>query len=94
MQQPVRLGDALNDAIKQLGIRRKLDEARVLEAWHLIAVGAISEVTESVWIDREKLIVKLSSAVWRQELHLQRAAWLKRLRKEAGTNLIKEIVFR
>ena len=89
-----RLGDAINDAIKQLGIQKKLDQARVLEAWQVIAGRAINEVTESVWIDREKLIVKLSSAVWRQELHLQRAAWLKRLHSVAENDLIKEIVFR
>lgn len=94
MQQPKRLGDAINDAIKHLGIQKKLDEAQVLEAWQEIAGGAIQEVTESVWIDREKLIVKVSSAVWRQELHLQRAAWLKRLNSVAGNNLVKEIVFR
>ena len=94
MQQPVRLGDAINDAIKQLGIQRKLDEARILEAWQVIAGSAIDEVTESVWIDREKLIVKVSSAVWRQELHLQQAAWLKRLHRVAENKLIKEIVFR
>ena len=94
MQQPKRLGDALNDAINQLGIQRRLDEARVIEAWHQIAGGVLHEVTDSVWIDREKLIVQVSSAVWRQELHLQRAAWLKRLTEAVGKSVVKEIIFR
>ncbi len=94
MQQPKSLGEAISEAIEQLGIQRKLNEARIIEAWHKIAGPSIREVTESVWIDREKLIVKLSSAVWRQELQLQREAWLHRLREEAGLNTIKEIVFR
>ena len=94
MQEPKRLGDAISEAIKQLGIQRKLDEARVIEAWHEIAGGALHEVTDSVWIDREKLIVKVNSAVWRQELHLQRKAWLERLTKTVGKPTVKEILFR
>ena len=94
MQEPKRLGDALSEAIKQLGIQKKLDESRVIEAWHQIAGTALREVTESVWIDREKLIVKVNSAVWRQELHLQRKAWLKRLTETVGKPTVKEILFR
>ena len=94
MQKPKSLGDAIDEAIGKMGIQRKLDEARVLEAWKEIAGGPIQEVTEAVWIDREKLIVKVSTAVWRQELHLQRGAWLKRLQAAAGSKAVKEIIFR
>lgn len=94
MQQPKSLGDAINEAIQQLGLQRKLDESRVIEAWHEIAGGALREVTDSVWIDREKLIVKVNSAVWRQELQLQRKAWLDRLTQVVGKQVVKEILFR
>ncbi len=87
------LGDALGGVIDQLGIKRKLDEARTIEAWYQIAGPTINEVTESVWINRKKLFVKISSSVWRQELHLQRQAWLQRLQEIAGYT-IQEIVFR
>ena len=88
------LGDALGDVINQLGIKRKLDETRAIEAWHQIAGPTINEVTESVWMERKKLLVKVSSSVWRQELHLQRQAWLKRLNEQAGDYVVQEIVFR
>ena len=88
------LGDALGDVINQLGIKQKLDEARAIEAWHKIAGPTINEVTVSVWIERKKLLVKVSSSVWRQELHLQRQAWLQRLNEEAGGIVVQEIVFR
>lgn len=94
MQKPKSLGEAISEAIKQLGLQKKLDDARVIEAWHEIAGGALHEVTDSVWIDREKLIVKVNSAVWRQELHLQRKAWLEKLTKAVGKPVVKEIVFR
>ncbi len=88
------LGDALGGVIDQLGIRRKLDETRAIEAWSQIAGATINEVTVSVWVERKKLLVKISSSVWRQELHLQRRAWLKRLNEQAGANVVQEIVFR
>lgn len=88
------LGDALGDLINQMGIKQKLDEAKAIEAWYQIAGPTINEVTDSVWVERKKLLVKVSSSVWRQELHLQRAAWLKRLNEAAGSNVVHEIVFR
>ncbi len=88
------LGDALGDVINQLGIKRKLDETRAIEAWYQIAGPTINEVTESVWIERKKLLVKVSSSVWRQELHLQRRAWLQRLNEKAGDYVVQEIIFR
>lgn len=88
------LGDALGDLVKQLGIKQKLDETRAIESWYQIAGPTINEVTESVWIARKKLFVKVSSSVWRQELHLQRQAWLQRLNETAGSNVVQEIVFR
>ena len=88
------LGDALGDLIDQMGIKQKLDEANAIEAWYQIAGPTINEVTESVWVERKKLLVKVSSSVWRQELHLQRSAWLKRLNEAAGHDVVHEIVFR
>lgn len=88
------LGDALGDLINQMGIKQKLDETRAIESWYQIAGPTINEVTESVWIERKKLYVKVSSSVWRQELHLQRQAWLQRLNEQAGGNVVQEIVFR
>ncbi len=88
------LGEAMGGLIDQLGIKRKLDEATAIETWYQIAGPTINEVTASVWIERRKLIVKVSSSVWRQELHLQRRAWLQRLNEKAGANVVQEIIFR
>jgi predicted nucleic acid-binding Zn ribbon protein len=94
MERPKNLGEVLGEVINHLGIQRKLEEARIIEAWYHLADGPIKEVTESVWIDREKLVVKVNSSVWRQELHLQRQAWLERVTRAAGVDFVKEIVFR
>ncbi len=94
MQRPKSLNDVLGEVIGNMGIGRKLDEARAIEAWYHVAGAAVNEVTERVWIDRKKMFVKVSSSVWRQELHLQRDTWLERIHEEAGVEVVREIVFR
>lgn len=94
MQRPKSLGDVLGEVIDQMGIQQKLDEARAVESWYEVAGISINEVTERVWIDRKRMFIKVSSSVWRQELHLQRNEWLERIHEVVGREVIQEIVFR
>jgi predicted nucleic acid-binding Zn ribbon protein len=91
---PVRLGDVLEEVIDQLGVRPKINEARVVEAWHTRAGPKIEEVTTSAWMKGATLFVKISSAAWRQELHMNRRTWARRLNDELGQEIVDEIVFR
>lgn len=91
---PVRLGDVLEEVIDRLGVRPKINEARVVEAWHTRAGPKIEEVTTSAWMKGATLFVKISSAAWRQELHMNRRTWAQRLNDELGQEIVDEIVFR
>ena len=92
--QPRPLGDIMKDLIEGLGPRTRLAEATVIAAWQDVSGRKIQHATERVWLDKRRLFVKLRSASWRQELHLQRATWCDRLNKELGRNAVDEIVFR
>ncbi len=76
-----------------MGIQHKLDEVRTIESWAALAGPHINAATASVWIRGDKLFVKLTSSVWRQELHLQRAQWRTQLNEALGAELVREIVF-
>ena len=93
-RSPQSLGDVLSTVVKQLGIERQLDEARVVEAWAMLAGPQINRVTRSAWVKGERLFVKIESAAWRQELHMNRTAWRDRVNAQLGAPLVKEIVFR
>ncbi len=93
-RKPQRLGDVLEEVIEEMGIRRRLDQARVVEAWTAVAGPKIGGMTNSTWVKGATLYVKISSAAWRHELHLRRRAWRDRLNEELGQELIDEIVFR
>ena len=88
------LGTLLGSVIKQLGIERKLDEARTVEAWAVLAGPQVNGVTQSAWVRGDHLYVKVTSAAWRQELHLRRSEWRDRLNEQLGSPLVREIVFR
>ncbi len=93
-QGPQPLTDLLSSVIKDLGIQRKLDEVRTVETWAALAGPQINGVTESAWVRGDKLYVKITSAVWRHELHLRRREWLEQLNEQLGAELVQEIIFR
>lgn len=91
---PQALGDVLDEVIERLGIQTQIDKARVVEAWAALAGPQVNSVTDTAWVKRRTLYVKITSAAWRQELHLRRQEWRRRLNKRLGEGLIDEIVFR
>jgi len=92
--RPQPLGDVLKEVIEQLGVQEKIDEARVVETWAALAGTEINSVTESAWMKGSTLYVKITSAAWRQELHMNRRKWREKVNDALETNLVDEIVFR
>ena len=84
----------MTDLIEGLGPQTRLAEGAVIAAWQDVSGRKIERATERIWLDKRRLIVKLRSASWRQELHLQRATWCSRLNQELGRDAVDEIVFR
>lgn len=91
---PQSLGTVMRDLIDRLGYREKIDEVRAVETWAHLAGPQINAMTEKVWVRDGTLFVKIRSASWRHQLHLQRRAWCERLNAELEREVIGEIVFR
>lgn len=91
---PRPLGDVLEEVIAQLDVQAEIDEARVVETWATLAGEDINSVTDSVWMKDATLYVKITSAAWRQELHMSRRKWRERLNGALDTDPVDEIVFR
>ena len=91
--KPQPLGDVLKGLIDRLGLRTRIDEARIVEAWAIIAGATINGVTDKAWVKNGRLYVRIHSAAWRHELHLRRQGWRARLNHHLGDELVREIVF-
>ena len=87
------IGTALRTVIDNLGLRRGIEEARIIQAWSAIAGPRINNITDQSWVKSGTLYVRLTSAIWRQELHLRHGEWLGRLNKELGSESVKAIKF-
>ncbi len=92
--KPKPIGKVLDAIVDRLGIRAKLSEAEIVEAWASLAGAKVNAVTDSAWLKGDTLYVKVNSAVWRQQLHMNRTEWRERLNHELGKERIAEIVFR
>lgn len=92
--KPTALGALLENVIDSMGLQPRIDAARVVEAWAVVAGPQICAVTERARYQDGALSVHLTSAVWRHSLHTQRSQWRNRLNEELGGDLVREIVFR
>ena len=88
------LKEVLADWIRSSKLEGPLARGRVLSVWEDLLSNQMRQHVGNAWIRGDKLFVPVTSAVWRQELHLRREEWRKRLNEEIGTEAISEIVFR
>lgn len=87
------LSDVLKQVLKNNSMDVKLNETRVIQAWPIVLGENIMQYTTKLYFYREKLYVKLSSSVLRQELFLSSEKIKKSLNNHVGSNVVKEIIF-
>jgi hypothetical protein len=90
----ISIAEAVNDYIKEMNLGSKLSEVTIINSWEEIVGKAISSRTTKIYIKDHTLYVHLSSSVVRNELLMLREALREKLNGKAGTEVIKEIVFR
>ena len=73
-------------------IAEKLAETRLIDYWNTMN-PAITRYTSGLFIKNRKLYVKLQSAVLKSELMMHREQLTATLNKQAGRNVIDDIVF-
>jgi predicted nucleic acid-binding Zn ribbon protein len=90
--QPLRV--LLHELMRDLDAGSKLGEATIVSAWQDVSGPQVAGVTEKTWVEKKRLYVKVNSAPWRHELHLQRRDWCRRVNDKLGKQLIEEVIFR
>jgi len=90
----ISLAEAVNDYIKEMNLGGKLNEVTIINSWEDIVGKAISLRTTKIYIKDHVLYVHLNSSVVRNELFMLREAIREKLNSRAGSEVVKEIVFR
>lgn len=90
----ISLAEAIRDYVDEMKIGPKLREVSIIDSWEKIAGKAIASRTAGVSIKEGVLIVRLKSSVVKNELMMIREALKEKINREAGSEVIKEIVLK
>ena len=88
-----RLKQAIEEAIDSTGIKSALSQEAAVVLWGSVVGETVSSVTKAERVESGVLIVKVKTAVWRQELHMQKEEIINKVNKKIGTRAIREIRF-
>lgn len=88
-----KLSDVLQTFIKEKKLKKKFDEIEVISSWKKILGNTVSSYTERVSFYNGVLFVKMKSPVVKNELIMMKEDIKKRLNEEAGSDVVKKIVF-
>jgi predicted nucleic acid-binding Zn ribbon protein len=86
------VGPVVRQLLTSLGLDRRLEEYRAVEAWPEIVGPAIAAQTRAVTVREGVLFVDVASNVWMQELGLLRDGIAARLNARLGAPLVRKIV--
>ncbi|MCH7618234.1 MAG: DUF721 domain-containing protein [Candidatus Marinimicrobia bacterium] len=88
------LSEALDEVIKEIGIRKSVVSNRARDVWGEAVGDLINANTTLQIVDKDKLIVIVSNDAWRQELSYRKEEILKKINELIGEEAIKDIIFR
>ena len=94
MTKPLKIGDALRNLLRSLGIEKGLLEAQAAGVWSDVVGPEIDRVTQVVEVERGVLRVAVKDSLWSQELSLMKADIISRLNERVGQEVIRDIRFR
>ena len=93
-QSVTSLNDVISQVLKAQNLEAPLLEKRAEEAWQVVAGAAFFKFTTAVVVKRGVLYISLSSSVVRNELMMAKKHIIKQINKEAGGDIISDIIFR
>jgi len=92
-QRPYFLGDLLGDFLNQPGLRSKIREQKILNAWERVVGKAIAEVTQPARVRNRILQVRVIHSVWMQELQFHKPLIMQKLNEFLGDSVLQDVRF-
>lgn len=83
----------IEEFLKTYRLGDKIAETKVMQSWEKVVGTMIARHTRGISIRNKILYVKIDSAALRNEMLFAREKLVKSLNKEAGADVIQDIVF-
>jgi predicted nucleic acid-binding Zn ribbon protein len=87
------LGEVIRELIDTYRLGGKLNELKVVHSWEKVVGEMIARHTRNLYVKNKKLFVKVDSPALKNELTYSASVIIERLNKEAGCEVIEEIIF-
>lgn len=93
MRRAEKIQDILDRTLRQLGLAERMKEADAVRRFSEIVGGDIAARAEAVSIRNGKLVVRVASPVWRQELNYSKQEIIEALNRALSDNIVTDIHF-
>jgi len=87
------VGDAIEELVAQLGIKKKLREQDAFVVWDQAVGERIAKVATPTRMLRGTLLVSVKSGAWRNELSMRKQEIIRRINELVGDEVLKDIKF-
>lgn len=87
------VGEAINEMLNQYKLNGRFDEQRLISAWEEVMGKMIANRTEKVFVKKDILFVKISSAPLKHELNMSKQKIIDNFREHLGKSIISEVIF-
>ncbi|MDP4280968.1 MAG: DUF721 domain-containing protein [Bacteroidota bacterium] len=86
------LGDAIRKFLSTYHLDDRMKENKLIQSWEKVAGKVVARHTTRLYIRNKILFIRLDSAALKNEIFYMREKIVISLNKEAGAEVIKEIV--
>ena len=90
---PLQIGGALQEILSRLDTEGHFEIVRLMRLWPGVVGEAIARRTEVIGLKFHTAVVKVSGAMWIQELNLMKPQILERLQTSMGNDAVRDLRF-
>ena len=87
------LGEAIEELVQSLGIKKKLHEYEAVLQWERVVGEQIAKVATATRITKGVLFVKVKTSTWRNELTIRKPEIIKKINDTIGEEIVNDIKF-
>lgn len=86
-------GETMRELLQVYQLNAKYEQTRLINSWERLMGEPIAKRTDKLFINNQKLYVKLNSAALKQELNMSKSKILAIFLREFGEVVIEDVVF-
>ena len=86
-----QLKKVLKKTIENSSFKNAILQENAISIWPNVVGKNISKISKATSVDKGVLFVKVESATWKQELHMQKNEIINKINEKIGSKAIKEI---